>query len=445
MLKRSLLALCIVSALVSGAEAADKPKTDAERLAALEARMQALEANADALRQQVADSEAALQAANAEIERLKAAAPAEASVAANQASPEADSGAAGANGNAFNPAITVVLNGAISHHSLDPDNYMRAGFPLIGEGGPGAQGISLGESELSLSANIDDKFYGQLTLAVGSDDGEDELGIEEAFVESIALPNGFNLRGGRFFSNIGYLNSHHAHTDKFYDRPLAYQAFLGNQYGDDGVQLRWVAPTDLFVELGAEVFRGSAHDGTGANSVFAHVGGDIGVESSWLAGVSMLRSRVEEGEDGFSGDNRLYIVDGTWKWAPQGNFKDGGITLRGEYFVDDRDGDYVDPEGLQPDQPWNGKRRGAYLEAVYRINRNWETGYRYDKLWADDDGPFASEFDPRRHSLMLSWLNSEFSLFRLQYSRDEPDADRTDNVLTLQYQMNLGAHGAHKY
>ena len=46
---------------------------------------------------------------------------------------------------------------------------------------------------------------------------------------------------------------------------------------------------------------------------------------------------------------------------------------------------------------------------------------------------------------MLSWLNSEFSLFRLQYSRDEPDAGQTDNVLTLQYQMNLGAHGAHKY
>ena len=443
MLKRSLLALCIVSALVSTAEAADKPKSDAERLAALEARMQALEANADALRQQVADSDAALQAANAEIERLKAAAPTEPSVAANEASP--DDAASGANGNAFNPAITVVLNGAISHHSLDSDSYQRAGFPLIGEGGPSPQGISLGESELSMSANIDDKFYGQLTLAVGSEDGEDEVGIEEAFVESIALPNGFTLRGGRFFSNIGYLNSHHAHTDKFYDRPLAYQAFLGNQYGDDGVQLRWVAPTDLFVELGAEVFRGSARNGTGANSVFAHVGGDIGVESSWLAGVSMLRSRVEEGEDGFSGDNNLYIVDGTWKWAPQSNFKDGGITLRGEYFVDDRDGDYVDPEGLQPDQPWIGKRRGAYLEAVYRINRNWETGYRYDKLWADDDGPLASEFDPRRHSLMLTWLNSEFSLFRLQFSRDEASAGQTDKVLTLQYQMNLGAHGAHKY
>ena len=67
-----------------------------------------------------------------------------------------------------------------------------------------------------------------------------------------ALPDGFSLRLGRFYSNIGYLNSHHAHTDNFFDRPLPYQAFLGNQYGDDGVQLRWVAPTALFLELGGE-------------------------------------------------------------------------------------------------------------------------------------------------------------------------------------------------
>src|SRR6185503_14331760 len=150
-----------------------------------------------------------------------------------------------------------------------------------------------------------------------------------------SLPNGFALRMGRFFSNIGYLNSHHAHTDKFSDRALAYQALLGNQYGDDGVQLRWVAPFDLFVELGGEVFRGNAfpaggagRGGFGSRTLFAHVGGDVGDESSWLAGLSVLDSQVEGGDDGFTGRNRLYVADATWQWAPQGNFKDGGVTLR---------------------------------------------------------------------------------------------------------------------
>jgi hypothetical protein len=216
--------------------------------------------------------------------------------------------------------------------------------------------------------------------------------------------------------------------------------------------LRWVGPTNTFVlfggvGLGGLIFRsgGGAHDGVGVKTVFVHAGGDVGIENSWLAGVSMLRSRTAGAEDGFSGDDKLYIVDGTWKWAPGGNGKDGGVTVRAEYFRDERDGDYIDAEDPLLDQPWHGERSGAYVEAVYRINRQWEAGVRHDRLWADDDGPVASSYDPVRNSLMVSWLNSEFSLFRLQYSRDEPNADDTDNVITLQYQTSLGAHGAHKF
>src|SRR5437868_12886962 len=102
--------------------------------------------------------------------------------------------AGGANGNAFNPAISIILNGQYAHHSLDPDAYTRAGFPLAGEAGPGPQGLSLGESEVSLAANIDEKFYGQLTLAAQTEDGKDNVGIEEAFVDTTALPAGFTLR-----------------------------------------------------------------------------------------------------------------------------------------------------------------------------------------------------------------------------------------------------------
>ncbi|MEO8314640.1 MAG: hypothetical protein ABI645_07570 [Pseudomonadota bacterium] len=360
--------------------------------------------------------------------------------------------ATGANGNAFNPAMSVILNAQYAHHSLNPDDYLRAGFPLAGEAGPGAQGLSLGESEVSLAANIDEKFYGQLTTSIESEDGEDHLGIEEAFVDTSALPDGLSMRLGRFFSNVGYLNSHHAHTDKFADRPLAYQAFLGGHYGDDGVQLRWVAPTDLFIELGGEAFRGqnfpsggAAHSGVGVTTLFAHFGGDLGVENSWLAGLSMLRSKTVGADDGFSGANRLYVADLTWKWAPQGNTKDGGIQLRSEYFIDDRDGVFTDPAEVQPDQSWIGKRRGWYVEGVYRINRIWETGYRYDHLSADDSGPFASSFDPSRHSVMLTWRNSEFSLVRLQVSRDHPNPLDSDTAVTLQIQTALGAHGAHKF
>ena len=409
--------------------------------------LEALEARIEALEAQAAEAAAALAAARAEIEELRSEDRSREGVASDSTgSPRTvavDSG--GSSANAFNPAISVILDGRYAHHSLDPAAYARAGFPLTGEAGPGEQGLAVGETEIALSSNIDEKFYGQVSLAVESEDGEVELGLEEAYIETTALPGGLALRAGRFFSNIGYLNNHHAHTDEFPDRPLAYQAFLGGQYGDDGVQLRWVAPTDVYLELGGEVLRGSAEDGVGAMSLFAHAGGDVGLEHSWLAGVSMLRSDVENGEDGFSGDADVYLADLTWKWAPDGNHKDGGVQLRTEWFVDQRDGEYVDAEDPLFDQPWHGTRRGAYLEAVYRINRTWETGYRYDKLWADEDGPFASDFDPSRHGVMLAWHNSEFSLLRLLLGRDRPAPNDTDTVLLLQYQAAFGAHGAHKF
>ena len=413
-----------------------------DALAALEARILALEA-------QAAEASALLQAARAKIEHLEQSEhralplpPPSAPVSASR----------GSSANAFNPAISVILNGEYAHHSRNPETYDRAGFPLAGEAGPGAAGLSLGESEISLSSNIDDKFYGQFTLAVESEDGEDEVGLEEAYLDTTALPGGFTLRAGRFLSNIGYLNHHHAHTDKFPDRPLPYQAFLGNHYGDDGVQVRWVAPTQVYLELGGEVLRGqnfpsggASDEGVGAMTLFAHAGGEVGVEHSWLAGVSMLSTETQGGEDGFEGDVNLYIADFTWKWAPNGNTQDGGVQLRSEWFLDDRDGVYLDAEDPAFDQPWDGTRRGAYVEAVYRINRQWETGYRHDRLWADDEGPVASDFDPSRHGVMLAWRNSEFSLLRLLLSRDRPNAHDTDNVLLLQYQAAFGAHGAHKF
>jgi hypothetical protein len=461
-MRRSLLTVCVMFALAAPVFAAAPPTQ--KKIQQLEARIKALEANAAAMQKQTADALAALQATRAEVEQIKA--HQDTAIAAAQTAP-AESAAiaaappqtapAGANGNAFNPAMSVVLNGAYAHGSLDPDRYYRAGFALGGGSGPPAQGLSIAESEVALSANIDEKFYGQLILTAQNDKGQDHIGVENAFIETTALPNGFGVRAGRFFSDIGYLNSHHAHTDNFYDRPLAYQAFLGSQYGDDGVQLRWLAPTPIFLEFGAEAFAGNnfpsggaAHSGVGVYTGFVHAGGDIGDDTSWLAGLSTLHSKAKGAEDGFSGDSKLYLADGTLKWAPNGNLKDGGVTLRGEYFVDDRNGLYTAPAELQLgqsafDQTWNGQRRGGYLEAVYRINRTWEAGYRYDKLWADRTGPYASEFDPSRNSVELSWLNSEFSLLRLQFSRDVPNPFNVDNILTLQYQVALGAHGAHAF
>ena len=97
-----------------------------------------------------------------------------------------------------------------------------------------------------ITANIDPRFRGAFLAALTP---ENSVEIEEAFVETLSLGKGATLKGGRFFSGIGYWNSVHPHAWDFTDASLVQRAFLGKNYGDDGVQLRWVAPLPVSGDL----------------------------------------------------------------------------------------------------------------------------------------------------------------------------------------------------
>ena len=137
----------------------------------------------------------------------------------------------------FNPAISVVLTGTLADFSSNNDARVP-GMMSGGEPDPGVEGFSVGESELNITASIDDRWLGNVTLAVSDTSESTEVGVEEAWFQSMALPYDLTFRGGRFFSAVGYRNEFHAHADDFVDRSLAYRMFLGGQYLDDGVQLR---------------------------------------------------------------------------------------------------------------------------------------------------------------------------------------------------------------
>lgn len=372
---------------------------------------------------------------------------------------------------AFNPAVSLILSGTYTNLSQDPANFHITGFP-VPEGtdiGPGQRGFSLAESELAFSANIDPYFYGLLTFSIHPDD---TTSTEEAFIQTIALSNGFTVRGGRFFSNIGYLNSQHAHTWDFVDAPLAYQAFLGTQFGDDGVQLRWLAPTDLFIELGAEVGRGRAFPGTdrdkngaGAGTVFGHVGGDVGTSHSWRAGLSLLETSPQDRvfpdtdiggnpvTNAFTGDTRLWIADFVWKYAPNGDATRTNFKLQAEYLRRRENGSLTfDVDGANTAAPFESRQSGWYVQGVYQFMPYWRVGLRTERLdrgridfSANAANLASSDFDPSKNTVMVDYSPSEFSRIRLQYARDDSRQGATDNQWWLQYQMSLGAHGAHQF
>jgi hypothetical protein len=57
----------------------------------------------------------------------------------------------------------------------------------------------------------------------------------------------------------------------------------------------------------------------------------------------------------------------------------------------------------------------------------------------------ATDHRPRKEALMLDFSASEFSRVRLQLAQDRSREGISDRQLFLQYQMSLGAHGAHRY
>jgi len=355
--------------------------------------------------------------------------------------------------NTFNPSVGMILNGRWVSYSNSFNDELAGFFPAK-KIGIGEQGFQLGESELNLKANVDDKFYASSTLAFG-----DGVEVEEAFIQTLSLGHGFTMKAGRFFSDIGYLNNKHSHTDNFANRPLPYQAFLGGKLSDDGIQITWLAPTTVYWESGAELYRGesfpatgAANSGLGTWTIFSHIGGDINRSQSWRAGISYLHSDVENrnNDNGafFSGSSKLLIADFIYKWAPQGNRTNQELTLQGEYFSRTELGLFSDNNlhNATLDQ----HQQGWYLASVYRFSRQWRVGLRHAKLTSDKlDNIFnntllATHSSPKQHSVMLDWTNSEFSRIRLQYDLNKLN-DQTENSWTLQYIAAFGAHGAHSY
>jgi hypothetical protein len=369
--------------------------------------------------------------------------------------------------NAFNPAVSLILQGAAARSSLDPNTYRITGFaPSGGEVGPARRGFSLGESELVVTANIDPYFRGQLVASLTP---EDTVEVEEAFFQTLGLGKGFTLRGGRFLSAIGYQNQIHQHAWDFQDAPLAYKAFLGGRLNDDGVQLRWVAPTDLLVELGTELGQGRTFPGTAPNkngtglwTAFAHVGADIGASTAWRTGLSYVRTSPQNravpdmdalGTQAFTGRSNLWIADFILKWAPGGNATVTNFKLQGEYFRRKESG-ALSFDAVTGD--YASKQSGWYLQGVYQFMQQWRVGYRRDQLdhgtvsngiglTAADSPLLLSDYKPTRNTLMVDWSPTEFSRIRLQLAADKSRFGMTDNQVLLQYIYSLGAHGAHTF
>jgi hypothetical protein len=175
---------------------------------------------------------------------------------------------------------------------------------------------------------------------------------------------------------------------------------------------------------------------------------DINANNTVLAGVS---AAFGPNDTGTLARTQTYAADLFYKWKPSN--AEGGwpyVKWQTEAMLRKFEAGRGAKDAFPIDETFDDW--GLYSQVVWGFKKGWDWGLRADYLHMQnskfDEDPFRQS--RTRLSSALTWHLSEFSKLRLQYNHDFlkatpylPSGDE-DSVF-LQFEFNLGSHGAHKF
>jgi hypothetical protein len=324
----------------------------------------------------------------------------------------------------FNPDIAVIGNflGAAG------DN-LNSTQPTFG----------LSEVETSLQAIVDPYARADFFLSA-SPEG---LEVEEGFVTFNTLPGQFLLKVGKMRAQFGKVNTLHAHTLPWTDRPLVTQNLVGGEEGisDPGLSLsRLIHNPFMFLEATAEAYYAADEVFQSSDRTkLAYVGRlrayrDLTEGTNLDVGVSFAY-----GPDGTSPlaligadlRKRLFGFDATFRYRPLQRAIYRRFQARTEFV-------WSQPRGTgHPEDT----AMGFYGSGEYQFARRWFAGVRYDHS--------AQFFDPsivdKGGSVFVTYWPSEFNQVRGQYRHTSYGDGVRGNEFLFQFLFSIGAHGAHVF
>lgn len=368
----------------------------------------------------------------------------------------------------FNPEISVAID-AIGSYSKSADNF----------------NFTLRDIELMVQSNIDQLARAYVVFNAESEldpwtktdaFGEASLGVEEAALETSALPYGLGLKAGQFFADFSRLGKVHSHELPFTDRPASLEGIIGGETKARGVELSWVPAIDHYMRLtlgavdniGAETAATGTLTMVGGDTADLFAGGDnrslsdltcygraatileLGARTSLNVGIDYAR-----GED--QGTRELASADVKFTWLPDAASFDR-LEIGGELLHGKTHGGFG-PSALVAGEATGGSSTadGAYVYAQYRIGKNWEPGIRYDwfrpECWAQTDadadgiadGLARTRLSQSSLSAYLNYNLSEYSRLRLEVSHLNGASGafngKDDDWLGfLQWSVTMGPH-----
>jgi hypothetical protein len=320
------------------------------------------------------------------------------------------------------PEIAVVVDGALGYTTLSTEQQELTADPWPQH----KAWPQLQEVELALQATVDPYVRGDVFLTF-SDAGVE---IEEAFLTTLSLPWGLQVKAGKIYTPFGRTSQLHRHQWTFIDQPLSMQRLVGAEgLKGAGGDVAWLAPLPWFAEL---------HVAYQATSP----GFDEDVKQ--LTGTARLIQYLELSDSATLGVGlswSLFQAEGPAQWKNLAGadlylkIRDpasrGHVILQGELY------------GRQlGEQPWSLSTWGGYGQVSWRIDRNWEVGARYD------NAPAPVAFDggtQQTWTALGSWAPSEFFRLRLQPALVLLPESQTGFQGVMSFEFTIGAHGAHPF
>ncbi len=338
------------------------------------------------------------------------------------------------------------------------------------------------DAQLTLSCTVDDYARGYIVLNAGTELSPAEktdpfeeisLGIEEAAIETTALPFGLRVKAGQFFADVTRLGKNHGHDLPFTDRPRSLDLIAGGETKARGVELTWTPPIAhklritagvvdnvgaepavtrrlYFLEEGDEEF-GSAF-ASGERRAFdqltvygrAATVFEFGSQAQLHLGANYLHGRDD-------GVRTLASTDARFTWQPRWDSFDL-LELGGEYLWSCTEGRLADEAASS-----TAHARGGYAYAQYRIGKHFQPGVRFDFVHPEAFEEADSDSDGERdtiartrddiftYSAYVNWHFSKANRLRLQLNYVKGEHDVTpgsddDWQAFLQWTVLFGAH-----
>lgn len=337
------------------------------------------------------------------------------------------------------PTTSVPLAPAISNAPAGSSKMFNPDIAAIGDfigamgksPGGGEPSLQLHEAELSLQAVVDPYARADVYLTFGPE----EVGIEEAFITFPTLPAGLLMKVGQFRDAFGKINAAHNHVMPFTERPLMTQNLLGGEegLGDSGISVSRLFPNSFaFIEATGQVFQGNSAifkaEKRADVAYVSHVRAyrDLTESTNIDLGGSFARGHNDAG---LGATTRLFGADATFRYRPLRRSIYTHFLARGEATWSRRS------------EMAGSRAFGAYGYLEYQFARRWTAGARFDTA----DRALDPTLRDKGASLLLTYAPSEFSLVRGQYRHTSWGDGLKSNEFLFQFLFSIGAHGAHPF